>query len=221
MNSKLITANLLAVAFCLGAAVPTHALITIVDSGTPDQVSNSSVFVDSTLPGAQFVAQEFSLASPANVVSIETYLGGNGSDPIDVHLSTSIGTGTVLGDVITSFSLLPPGTSPSAGDWVAAPVNLNLAAGTYYMVYSAVDGDDGAFLPRNAPNDIGPSFLASEGAPPFTIIDVALPPASDFFQTSATTRYGLRIIAIPEPATLALAVVGLVAASGVRRRQRV
>ena len=186
----------------------------VVDSGTPDGSSNRSIFWDNATAG-QFAAQEFTLAADTLVQEIEVYLGGSAAnDDYHIYLTTEIGGAATAADVVDDFFAAPPGTGPSDGVWVGLlNGNLNLLAGTYYLVFATDVADTGGgFLPIDAPNDIGQAFLVSGAS-----IDFTEPYASSFFGTSSVTSFGVRLTEVPEPATIALVTcVGL--ALAIRRR---
>ena len=172
----------------------------VVDSGTPDETNNRSVFY-SNANFNQFVAQEFSLGVDTIATEIEVYLGGTANgDDYHIFLTTAIGVDATAADVVVDFFVPPPGTAPSLGVWTGLlQGDLSLSADTYYLVFATdVVADGGGFLPINAPNDIGQSFLSSGLETDF---DVAY--ASDF-SPAVDTVFGVRVTAVPEPGTAVL-----------------
>lgn len=198
-------------ALLLATIASAHAQV-FLSSGTPSQTGNASIFYESPAVG-QILAQEFTLAAPTDVSRIETFLGGSGSG-VTVQLATQIGTGTGPEDVLASFSLANPGTPINQGVWVGADVSLSLDAGTYYLVYSGLSG---GFLPTKAPTDIGPSYFAGQGNGD---INFAFPPASDFLVLDATTAFGVRLTAVPEPATVSVISAAALAGFALWRHKR-
>jgi hypothetical protein len=179
----------------------------IFDTGIPDQNTNRSIFADPSF-GAQFAAQQFVLGSQTQIDTIQAYIGGVSGRTIIMDLASSIGTTATAADLIASFSLPTPGTTPSAGAFVAATVNQVLQPGSYFLVFSA--DALGGWLPIQAPSTIGTRYLAVDGQPaPFTNVNTSLPISSNFFST--TYQPGIRIFgstvvssSVPEPSTLAI-----------------
>ncbi|MHC4550442.1 MAG: PEP-CTERM sorting domain-containing protein [Planctomycetota bacterium] len=219
---KVARATVAGLLVTLGLSLDAQADV-VLDSGTPDESTNYSIFANSALGAAQFLAQEFSLADPVHLDTIELYLGTTSAGAtVTIDLAGRIRSGATPADIITTFSLTAPLATPSAGDWVAASVHVNLAPGTYYIVYSA--GTPGAYAPLRAPNDIGGRlYSASDSSFPFTNVNTSLPIASNFSLLGDPRGTGVRLSggAIPEPSILLL--VGLafaVAGWLVGRRRR-
>ena len=171
----------------------------VVDSGTPDESNNRSVFF-SEADFNQFVAQEFSLDVNTTVTEIEVYLGGTDTrDDYHIYLTTDIGLDATAADVVEDFFVPPPGTPPSAGVWTGLlDGDLSLSADTYYLVFATdVVATGGGFLPINAPNNIGQGFLTSGIETDFDV-----PYASDF--SAVDSVFGVRVSAVPEPGAAAL-----------------
>jgi hypothetical protein len=209
------------VALLVVASLPSSAsAVVILDTGTPDESGNRSVFANPGLPGAQFLAQEFMLTLPTEIDTIEAYIGGPAGNSVTMDLASSIGTTATASDLIASSTLATPGTSPNSGAFVSATVSQTFQPGTYFLVFSGDTG--GQFMPIDAPSTIGSRFLASDFAFPFTNVNTTLPIASNFGTTNA--RLGIRIsgTVIPEPSTFAiwsvLATLGITVGWWRRRR---
>ncbi len=192
----------------------------VVDSGTPNHISGLTGIVVSQNPYvSQFAAQQFTLASDTQVSTIEVYLGGNSSSLVHVDLATAIGPAATLANRIASFTLPNPGTTSTAGAWVSSSLDAQLAAGTYYLVFSIPLNLEGDYLPVAAPNQLGTTYYVIDG------INITLPIASDFVSLSAGYEIGVRISGssvVPEPSSLTLC--GIAGLSGLgfawRRRER-
>ena len=211
------------VAFCLGLTLAIGVLAAradvLLDTGTPNQTGNRSVFSDPTLPGAQFLAQEFSFVQPVQVDTIEVYLGGATGNAIQMDLTSAIGTSATVADIIGTYGLATPGTSPNIGSYVSASVNLALAQGDYFLVFSA--DENGGFLPINASTTIGNRYSVAEGSFPFSSVNTGLPLASDFNPSSSYSP-GVRIsgTVVPEPSAIVLLGMGAVGILSLRCRRR-
>ena len=103
--------------------------------GTDNPWNGASPSVENT----QADAQAFTLTQSISVSSIDVWLYGGANDPnspIPVQLTTSIGPGTTLANVV--FSATIPGTSvPFPPGEVNIPASLSLGPGTYYLVLSS------------------------------------------------------------------------------------
>jgi hypothetical protein len=156
----------------------------LVDSGTPDMTDNIGLFYFGP-DFAQVAAQKFTLAQDATVTRIEAFMNGFGQS-VPVQLVNKLGPGATAANVVTSFVLTPPHVlDPNGGTWVPADLNLCLAAGDYFLVFSSTAL--GVSLSLQAPGDIGSSYLASQG------VDIAFPPHSAFIPIGATTLFGVRV----------------------------
>jgi len=173
----------------------------VVDSGTPDESSNRSIFYDDENVN-QFMAQEFTLAADTTVTQIEVYLGGNTAVNNHVFLTTAIGAAATGADVIDDFLVPTPGTSPSAGAWTGLlSGDLNLTANTYFLVFAPEAVGSAGFLPVDAPNNIGSSYgVSGAGA------NLATPYASSFLPGGIL--FGVRVSAVPEPSSIVLVALG-------------
>jgi hypothetical protein len=194
-------------------AISAHGQLFVVDTGTPSQTGNTSVFyVDPTF--GQILAQQFTLATATDVNHIDVFIGGFGT--MNVQLTTAIGPATLPENVLASFDLSAPGTSGSLGQWRGADTSLSLNSGTYFLVFSG-DGN----LPKVPPTNVGPSFFAGQGDGD---LNAAFPPGSSFLTLGVTSQIGIRIsevAPVPEPAETAAAMaVGLAGFAMAWRRFR-
>lgn len=194
-------AGLFACVFCTTG----HAQL-IVDSGTPDESNHLAVFYNNDSSNS-FVAQEFTLPTDTTVSQVEAYLGGGAfSDYFHIYLTTAVGAGPSVGsiaDVVDSFMVAPPNTSPNEGEWTGLLTgNLVLPADTYYLVFATdVVGSMGGYMPVSAPNNIGFSYITAGQS-----TDLAAPYASEFLGRSSTLTLGVRVtgVPVPEPAPVLL-----------------
>ena len=219
---NLLVFSIAAVVFAI--TLPTASLgAVLLDTGVPDESSNRSVFAEPSLPGAQFLAQQFSFADPVFVSTIEAYIGGSSGRTIRMDLATQIGTAATAADLIDTFSLAAPGLPGLQGAFASATVNRLLSPGDYYLVFSGDNVNEG-WMPINAPSTIGSRYLAADNTFPFVNVNTALPIASNF--RSVTEQYGIRISGnavggeVPEPATVSLwSLLGLTFLVGRRWRR--
>jgi hypothetical protein len=207
---------------CLGPVAA--EAVPLLDTGTPDETGVVGVYYDPLFGSATFIAQEITFTGPVSITAIEAYVGGAAANAIQVDLTSAIGPGATAADLIASASLPLPGTPDfsMSGAWVSAPMNVLLAAGTYFLVFSPdfLAGSSGylgsSFMPTDAPATLGDRFAAGDGMLPFVNVNLALPIASDFSLVN-TFSPGIRII--PEPST-GLLLVGGVLGMAVGRRRR-
>lgn len=191
----------------------------VLDTGTPNESRNLSVFAAPGLPGAQFLAQEFSLTSTTHVTDIAAYIGGASGHFITMDIASAIGTTATSTDLIASYNLAMPGTWPHEGEFVSATVNHTFLAGTYFLVFSA--GTTDGWMPVNAPNTIGNRFSVADRSFPFMSVNTVLPIASNF-EPHPHYQPGIQIYGnvIPAPGAITLGLIGMVSLSGFHRRRK-
>lgn len=190
----------------LGASVAQANPVTIVDTGPgPSEVGGFSLY---HLPNGdrQFLAGEFSVASPVTVVSVEGWLAVS-EGLLDVRLYSD--GGDVPGSLLHTASVAIASSLVASAWGGASSLSWDLPAGTYWVGFEPpVDGVRG-FMPFPSPS---PLLNTAVGYGSFWVGDDAL-------------DIGVRILgeepngAIPEPAALLLLGTGLVA-GGLRRRFR-
>ena len=71
------------VSLVIGSVASTSWAAYIFDTGAPDESANRSVFANTSLPGAQFLAQGFTLGGPTQIDAIEAYIGGAAGNSIN------------------------------------------------------------------------------------------------------------------------------------------
>ena len=130
----------------------------------------------------QFLAQGFTLTSPVHISTINLQMSGFGVDQFTLWVTNSIGPGTTQANVLLQTNLTFPNTGGGiSGATVAAPVDLDLAPGNYFIVLSSAQQNflQGWMLANVAL----PSTVGSVGTWNFTFggnLNVAFPPASTF-----------------------------------------
>ena len=130
--------RLAAAVLLVGLGSTTVRAAIILDTGTPNQTSNRSIFNTlATNNAAQILAQQFTLSTAVQLESIEVYLGGLSPSLVTMSLSTAIGPAATAANLIQNFILQPPGTAPSAGVFVSTAVTQFLPAGNYFLVFSS------------------------------------------------------------------------------------
>jgi hypothetical protein len=219
-NVRRVTLGIVALLLAAGPP-PMACAVVIFDTGTPDEYSNLAVLADPTLSAAQFLAQDFTLTAPAQIDTVEAYLGGLAGETITMDLASKIGMSAAPSDLLSSFSLLMPGNIPNDGAFVSATVNQVLQPGTYFLVFSA--GTSVAWMPIAAPTAIGNRFIATDISFPFVNVNTTLPIASKL--SSLSLNLGIRIsgTVIPEPSPVVIwslfSALGLIVHSCRRNRR--
>jgi hypothetical protein len=144
------------------------------------------------------------------------------------YVTDALGVGTTAADIIASGTVLLP-TFPFEPDFDAMPLTtlatgLNLAAGTYYLVFDGPATGDGEWYgdftgvtTTLAPGFSIGSYFATTSPDPFA-------PASAFAASTSSSRFVFELegkTAVPEPSTWAMMLVGLGAVGfAMRRKQR-
>lgn len=171
------------------------------------------------------IAQEFWVNEPARADNITVYLNGDGTDnpqgEFTLQVMNQIGPAATAANVLWSETgTFPAGPLPTGHAPVTfTGVGVDLDMGSYYLVISSAAGPGtgwgtGANLLAGGIGEIGNSFVGivtGGGVGDYTALEPTNPSAS---------RTNFRIDAVPEPASLLLALVGLPAAMAIRRLGR-
>ena len=209
----------LALAVVALVALPSQAQ-TILNTGTPTGGLIGANSIDST----DWVAESFTLNATTTIGSILAYV--NTTAATDNGLSYTV---ALYGSKGTAGSLVPninfqasnqgqldqfTATYATGGGWIGnSKLNWTLAAGTYFVaIETDGSGVQGLVLPTGGLTTL-PSAVALYSGGSGYISDTAI--SSDAF--------GLQVaaVAVPEPGTIGMMVLGLgVLGLGVRRRRR-
>jgi hypothetical protein len=177
----------------------------LVDTGTPSDNGGYS------LGDIQSVGASFTLASAANITSVEIFLRTTrGGQVFDSDLTVSLYAGDPGGTVLFEKSL---DIVASTGWFVVDGLSWQVAAGPYTV----------AFASSQTGNILGAGIDAPDPLP----LWVLNPPATDWVLEPDAAGFGVRIggqplAAVPEPESSALLVAGLallVNAARTRRRR--
>ena len=148
--------------------------------GTDLPTTNS--FAEIAVISSQSLAQVFTLTSPVHISTLRLQMSGFGFDQFTLWLTNSIGPGTTPANVLFQTNLTFPNTGGGiSGATVSAPIDLDLAPGTYFIVLSSPQTNisQGWMLS----NTILPSTVGSVGAWEATFPgnnNPAFPPSSIF-----------------------------------------
>lgn len=201
-----------AAAFGVFAGSSSAAML-IVDSGEPDpQGQIAGIFYDADEKfDSQFIAVGITFADAVDLTRMEFHFQGGAGNQLTVHLTDHLGDGTTMDNVLHQMSLTGPGTP---GSWVGEDVDLSLAAGDYFLVFSA-PAFHNMGMNLTAPNSVGQHFTAigtsAHG------LDGAFAPASSNWFANPFVSVGVRMYAVPAPGPITLA--GLTALLAARRRR--
>jgi hypothetical protein len=191
-----------AIGLVLFASQPVIAS-TIIDTGPGPSSSDGT-----TLNTNQSLAAEFSLDEDYTITAVEGWIVSYGTGLFTASIFS--GGGDVPGSVL--FSSQFGGAALRPADWQGAHgLSWNLAAGTYWVGFSADPGIGGA-MPTPSPNPLGNEAFTREGS---------------WFREDSLSL-GVRISgnegfnnpnvgAVPEPSTWAMMLVGFGAVGGAMR----
>jgi hypothetical protein len=195
-------------------AIPASASTLLSVTGTPSSVSSG--LGNAGTPGDDEAgAVEFTTSGLTNVtISVDLDGVGSTSQTIYAWVTNKIGAGTTNTNVLASSTFAGPASSSAVE---SAFTNLTLAAGTYYLVLSALDAQNltGWHFTKSpvelgAPGNIydgswGNSDVSAPFAPPGVVSEVSTSPNDANFLFSITTT------ATPLPSTWTMLIVGFAA----------
>ena len=160
----------------------------------------------------QYLAQSFTLNTAVEITSVEVLIGGFGDGRVLLQLTNALGPGAGPSNVLAQAELDVPNTVFPAGQLLSFATDLDVDAGTYYLVASSIV--QGGWWPMVT--SLLPSRVGSVGFPFFTPLGGAnaFAPASTWILDNCLqcTRDGFRIrgetekhgSAVPEPSTILL-----------------
>jgi hypothetical protein len=201
-----------------------HASSLLVGTTLPNGIGDYSVI---GAPGfvPQFLAQGFTLTSPAQVTGITLDMTGFG-DSFTLWLSNASGPGTTMANVLLQTTLTFPSTGgdPNMATVSTSPSNLFLPAGSYFLIASSAQNSSPA---EGWGIDVGGAILTSFGTvgqaaasccAAGSSTNTAFPPGSTFVAAESPLAFQISGNPTPESSTVLLTGLGLLVALKARRR---
>lgn len=167
------------------------------------------------------IAQQFSLQAATTAGGISVWLNGLGEGQFTLQVMSAIGAGASAADVLLALEGNLPDVSDGHLEVAFTGLSLNLAAATdYYLVISSDAGPGTGWgttteILDGLPGTVGNTFVGSAGGgavADYTALDTDHPnPSMTLFRIddAPATPGGT----VPEPSSLALAAVALLAAA--------
>ena len=185
-------------AVALATSSPAMAAF-VVDTGTP-----TNVFTNYFINPGESLGGFFTLGTATTVTAVEGFINGDAGSNISV---TIYGNGNLPATVNTLYSANFNTVDALLGAWQGVfGQSWNLSAGSYWVGFSS-NRLDGMFA--SAPNPLSAYARTSQGA---------WFPASNDMTLGVRISDGAQVVAVPEPATWGMMLLGFGLVGGAMRR---
>lgn len=184
---------------------------------------SGAVNFSASVGSEQALTAGFSTSQAYSGLAISAFISGPSAQTYTAYLTTSIGPGTTIAAQVATVAQNFPGFAPGT----LSPIftGLSLAPSTYYLTIFNSATTSGAWSSTNAPTVVAApgaayvfsGYFITNGNP------LPYPPAVNFADLSAqgqTLIFTVATAEIPEPATAYLAIMILLIAAALRKRQQ-